>query len=226
MKNKAGKPSLPEQCAALQWPLERLACVRYGLRRWGLEHGDGHGVAPEELVAQKLRGCGAKVSWCEGGSFNLLMKAACLELLAARNIFNDRQDTRRRFFEAQCAILRAQQDDIVEAVRACSADEVARNIDELCSDRFVRESYPNVTPEFLKSLYRATGAQLLARITQVFAADPYAHRAGWPDLTVIVEAQVRFVEVKTTDKLHESQLRFARAIAAPLGFDCRVVQVL
>jgi len=33
------------------------------------------------------------------------------------------------------------------------------------------------------------------------------------------------VEVKTSDKLLDSQLRFAEGIASPMGFDCRVIRL-
>ncbi len=49
---------------------------------------------------------------------------------------------------------------------------------------------------------------------------PYEYRSGWPDLTVIDKSGVSFIEVKTTDSLHESKLRFAKEIAKPLGLVC------
>lgn len=74
-------------------------------------------------------------------------------------------------------------------------------------------------------LYSRLGAQGLASIAEVFVQNPYDYRAGWPDLTLAGEYGVRFVEVKTTDRFHESQVRFARDIAAPLGLRCEVAQL-
>ncbi|WP_371264495.1 VRR-NUC domain-containing protein, partial [Salmonella enterica] len=34
----------------------------------------------------------------------------------------------------------------------------------------------------------------------------YQYRSGWPDLTLIRDKSIKFVEVKTTDNLHKSQL--------------------
>ncbi|WP_312779311.1 hypothetical protein, partial [Escherichia coli] len=36
--------------------------------------------------------------------------------------------------------------------------------------------------------------------------DPYQYRSGWPDLTLVYENCIEFVEVKTTDNLHKTQL--------------------
>jgi hypothetical protein len=54
---------------------------------------------------------------------------------------------------------------------------------------------------------------------------PYDYRSGWPDLTVIEDGEVSFIEIKTTDLLHASQLRFAEEIAKPLGFSCSIIQL-
>ena len=37
--------------------------------------------------------------------------------------------------------------------------------------------------------------------------NPYGHRNGWPDLTLIRESSVKLVEIKTRDRLHFSQIR-------------------
>ena len=39
-----------------------------------------------------------------------------------------------------------------------------------------------------------------------FQMDPYRFRSGWPDLTLVNGEYIEFVEVKTTDKLHYSQI--------------------
>jgi len=40
----------------------------------------------------------------------------------------------------------------------------------------------------------------------------------------IKAGRISFVEVKTTDRFHDSQLRFAEKVAKPLGFDCCTFQ--
>ena len=41
----------------------------------------------------------------------------------------------------------------------------------------------------------------------------------------MIDDGLRFVEVKTTDLLHDSQIRFGQELAAPLGLKCEVIRV-
>jgi len=74
-------------------------------------------------------------------------------------------------------------------------------------------------------LFDHLGSNKLADILLAFSAAPYEYRPGWPDLIVIQSGGMKLVEVKTSDKLLDSQLRFAVGIASPTGFDCGVVRL-
>ncbi|EGA7539754.1 VRR-NUC domain-containing protein [Salmonella enterica] len=60
-------------------------------------------------------------------------------------------------------------------------------------------------------MFDTVGREKLFELAKVFAANPYQYRSGWPDLTLIRDKSIKFVEVKTTDNLHKSQLRGLRA---------------
>lgn len=155
---------------------------------------------------------------------NLLLKASALDILAERNMFQDRQDAVRRYLEAQLMALQEHRGDVLASIHGISQEALARNIDELLADAFIRKAYPRVTSAFLHGLATSVAPEFLARVAEAFFAKPYEYRAGWPDLTVLGE-KVRFIEVKTTDLLHESQIRFANEFAAPLGLECEVIQL-
>lgn len=156
---------------------------------------------------------------------NLMLKAAALEALARRNLFNDREDAVRRFLEAQLTLLTEYQAELIECAAKVTAAELRSNIVKICDDPFIKEAYPRVRPEFLCSLAETITVDLRIQLLQTYMIKPYDYRAGWPDLTVLNSEGVSFIEVKTTDRLHESQLRFASEVAAPLGLKCQVIQV-
>ena len=185
----------------------------------------GLSLRPEEAVAHTIERNGARLQWCEGGGINLLMKAACLDLLVDKLFPSDREAAVRRYFEAQCKLLERSRSEIVERIRTVSPDDLLSGIQEICASDVIRSYYPRVRPEFLVQLHRSLGNEALAGVAAVFVEDPYAYRAGWPDLIVLDATGVSFVEVKTTDKLHESQLRFAVKVAARLGLRCKVVRL-
>ena len=216
------RATLEDQCVAIGWPIRRLRASKSRKNCWSL--GPVSDARPEQIVAAYIEGTGAQTSWCEGGSLNLLIKAAALDILAERNIFHDRQDAVRRYLEAQLTLLKEHKEQVLANIHAIDQRTLARNIDEILVDEFIREAYPRVTAAFVHSLASTVAPQFLALVAELFFDKPYECRAGWPDITVVGDG-LRFVEVKTTDLLHESQIRFANELAAPLGLQCEVVQL-
>ena len=217
------RPSLEAQCEDIGWPLHVMHARYLGSKRW--DDGQRSDLRPEEVVAARISAEGRLCSWCEGGSINLLMKAAALDVLAKRNLYNDRTDAIRRYLEAQCTILKDFESELLVCIRNVSSNRLSENIAEICADPFIREAYPRVVQDFLASLASALEADFLTQVATVFMKKPYDYRSGWPDRTVIEAKAVSFIEVKTTDGFHESQLRFANEIAKPLGLACRTVQL-
>ena len=218
------RSKLSEQCVAVGWPIERLPLVRTAQRQWRFQDVD---VAdPEEVAARHLENLGESCSWCEGGTINLLIKASALDTLSRLNLFDDRVDAIRRYLEAQFTIFAANINEVLVAVSNAKYAEVERNLREILADPFIQDAYPRVKLSFAAALFQALGRDKLLEIAGRFVLKPYDYRSGWPDLTVIGQHGVRFVEVKTTDRLHESQIRFATEIAKPLQLSCSVLQVI
>src|SRR5229473_786451 len=84
------KSKLDLQCDEVGWPLNTTHGYYVGSGKWSFDEIISCG--PEEFVAAQLAAVGFRCCWCEGGSLNLLMKAAALDVLVRRNIFGDRED--------------------------------------------------------------------------------------------------------------------------------------
>ena len=220
---KLPKASLAQQCEGIGWSLIDLPAQKHDKRSWSIDGGTAG--LPEEVVGRMYASNGAHVSFCEGGSVLLLMKAAALETLAKRNTFSDRSDAIARYLEAQLTILAEYTAEIVETVRSITPDALARNVVELADSTTLRSFFPRVKPEFMLELYEQMGNEKLADLLQAFSVAPYEYRAGWPDLILLTNGSLKFVEVKTSDKLLDTQMRFAKGIGKPMGFDCGVVRL-
>ena len=48
--------------------------------------------------------------------------------------------------------------------------------------------------------------EVYVKLAKKIAEDSYLYRNGWPDLTLVKNGTVKFIEIKVNDKLHESQL--------------------
>lgn len=218
------KPKLSDQCVAVGWPLEQLEVVRTSCKQWRLGAADLSD--PEAVAALHISSLGESCSWCEGATIILLIKAAALDTLARLNKFDDRSDAVRRYLEAQLMILAASVNEVVSAIATTNQAVVERNLREVLADPFIQDAYPRVKLPFAMELFAAIGRKKLLEIAQRFALKPYEYRSGWPDLAVIGVHGVHFVEVKTTDRLHASQIRFATEVARPLGLKCSVLQII
>ena len=213
--------TLAQQCTALGWPLVKLAVKRDGAAWLGR---DGRRSGPERAALSYVLGIGERGSACEGDTIKVLMKAACFEFLASRHRF-DRVSAARMLFEAHCQTLLDERASIVDAIRTSQRDAVARAVEFILQHAPVGASKVPLDRGMLLQVYDTLGAEKLAQIAAVFAHRPYDYRAGWPDVTIAGPTGLRLVEVKTTDKFHASQMRFAREVAAPLGLPCSVVQL-
>lgn len=216
--------NLKEQCKAIGWSLTTTNAHRITQNTWATEFATD--LHPEEVVANAILASDSRCSWCEGGSINLMLKAAVLEVLARRNPFNKREDAVCCFLEAQLTLLAEYHPELIDCAAKITDAEFQSNIAEICANPFINKSYPRVRHDFLSMLAETIPVDLRIRLLQTYMLKPYDYRAGWPDLTVFRNGGISFIEVKTTDRLHESQLRFATEVATPLGLECQVVQVL
>ena len=66
---------------------------------------------------------------------------------------------------------------------------------------------------FAVQLFDLIGLESLRGLASVIFSDLPTFYSGWPDLTLIRDGSVELLEVKTTDKLQESQLITVPAIA-------------
>ncbi|MCA1660933.1 MAG: VRR-NUC domain-containing protein [Novosphingobium sp.] len=86
--------------------------------------------------------------------------------------------------------------------------------------------YPAVRFEHVIDLFEQLGPSRLRDIAKIFATASYDLRAGWPDLTLWRNGEVRFVEVKAPgDSMHASQARLISNLLVPLGFRVGLAEV-
>jgi len=177
-KTMRKKSKLDIQCDEIGWPLNTTRGHYVGSGKWSFDEIVNCG--PEEFVAAQLAAAGFRCCWCEGGSLNLLMKAAALDVLVRRNSFGDREDAIRRFLEAQFTLLIDHRLELVSCIRSIPDDQLHANILEICSDAFIRSYYPRVSNAFVTALAHAVGQHHLAEVATLCITKPYEYEAGQP----------------------------------------------
>ena len=180
-------------------------CVHLGidLKNWkGLKYNDD----PERTAWKYFSENGYTGSYCEGGALLLLIRAAALDTLEELNSFGSRQDACLRFTEAQLKIHESCITEIAAAVEHADADVIARGFGEIYRFQQIQDYYPGLNEEVMVALFKVIGGTRLRQFTEAIAEDPYQYRNGWPDLTLTNGQEIIWAEIKTTDKLHMSQI--------------------
>ncbi len=216
---------LAKQCAELNLSIEKFQCTRALSTKLWIGN-DYLPCRPELIALSTYKDRGYEGTWCEGGTLKLLMKAASFQVLVENNLFSCRTDACRRCFEAQCVLLPSMHGHILAATRNATQSEIEHNSTEILNDTIVQDFYPRVSVPDILRLWIALGRDRLASIACIFISNPYDYGAGWPDLTLTRKGDIRFIEVKTTDSLHESQIRITKAFAGPLRLNFSVAQVV
>lgn len=182
--------------------------------------------SPEIQAFEVFRRRGYVGAYCEGRALLLLIRCAGLNALAKLNTLGSREDACMRFTEAQLTILVDYLEEILESIRCASEESVVESFIEIYRSVFIREWHPGLTEETIRALYRVIGPIKLAEITHAIAKDPYAYRSGWPDLTLTNYSEIRWIEVKTTDRLHLSQIQTIARMKSVVPGTFEVVQLL
>lgn len=199
-------------------------CRRLGIRLQTIEGLDFKG-RPEKAAWEHFTRQGYTGGYCEGGPILLLIRAAALPTLARLNTFKSRGDACTRATEAQLTILEDKGDEILGEVSKVTPKRVRARFREIYSRAFVRETYPGLTADAVSNLFATLGNDTLVAITRALMEDPYQYRSGWPDLTMTNGDNLIWYEVKTTDKLHGSQIATLRRMLPLLPGDVGVIRL-
>ena len=181
---------------------------------------------PESSLLSYYKSLGYEGVSYEGIGFLTVLKALMLDKLADLNSFNDRSDACTRYLEAQFSILKDKTNEIISTIRTVTKDRFISNFKEIISKPFIALEYPELSVDFAEALFNAIDKEVFVAVASKFAEDPYTYRSGWPDLTLIKGNEVLFIEVKTTDKLHESQLITIPEMRSIIPFKFSVCRVL
>lgn len=205
------KISLEKQCDELSLPLNEIR----------LDY-DGK---PEPALLKHFENLGYVGTFIEGYTLLTVLKALMLDKLAELNTFNDRNDTCTRYLEAQITIHKDKLREIIHSIRLTSRQKFLSNLKEILSQPFLKKEYPSLSFECCEALYDAIEVETFVTIAEKFSEDPYSYRSGWPDLLIVKGKEVRFIEVKTTDNLHKSQILTISTFRQILPFDFSVCRV-
>lgn len=142
----------------------------------------------------------------EGTPLLILIKAAILDFVTDHSTFESRDECCRRYTEAHLQINIDRAAEILKVVGRSKKPIIKRNLKEILEVYESPGLANGITVRSLLELFELIGPSGLAELTQIFLEDPYGYRKGWPDLVLWKDGIIRWIEIKTSDKLHASQI--------------------
>ena len=162
--------------------------------------------SPEIALLKHFQSQGYIGSSHEGFAMLTVLKALMLDKLEKYNFFKCRIAACRSYLEAQFSISKDKLGKLILSIRETDKQKFINNFQEIINQPFIRSEYPQLTIDFAEAVFDAVETDTFIKIATKFAEEPYTYRNGWPDLTLIKNNVIQFIEVKTNDKLHNSQL--------------------
>lgn len=180
---------------------------------------------PEKDLLKYFNDKGYVGCYYEGISIFTILKALMLNELYKHNYFGSRDDACSRYLEAQLVILKDKSSEIIQSISKIDKQTFLSNFTEIINNKFISIRYPDLSISFANALFDAIDSSIFIKLANKINEDPYRFRSGWPDLTIVNNEDVQFIEVKTTDNLHLSQLDTIPLMREILPFKFRVVKL-
>lgn len=208
--------SLKQQCALLD-----LHC---SVEKWSKS------TKPELHAFDSFRKLDYIGSYCEAGGIGLVLKSLSLDALTKTSFFKDDPDiARTRSCLGGIVFLAHKNKDELEIVyddiRKTNKAKFLAACEEILEYELIHEWYPGLTVEFAEAMFEALSKDTFVKIAE-WISRSVEHRNGWPDLTLVKDGQVKFIEVKTNDKLHRSQLITIPAIREELKQSVAILKLV
>ena len=206
---------LATQCKVLGLELQHMRC--------------GHSKSPELALMETYASASHPCCFTEGGILFVALYSLCFEqLLKLGNAkWGNAQYSVSLFGKARTPVqswmyssfmvyqeFMSKTPDLearlLEDIACVSVAQAMTNFEVLqswqVSETWFPHGYVGLTADLVRSVLELLPRQALVEVCRLFFSDPYAYVKGWPDLTLVESGAVRFVEVKTTDRLHRSQI--------------------
>ena len=181
--------------------------------------------SPEKAALSYFESLGFIGSYIEGFTILTVLKALMLDKLTELNHFKNRNDACTRYLEAQLTILKENQQEIIQTIPNVNSRHFNKNLVEIVEQVYIREAYPELSLDCCRALYNAIESETFINLAKTFCEDPYKYRKGWPDLTIVREKEVFFVEIKTKDKLLQSQIETIEKFNGVLPYEFSVLRI-
>lgn len=213
------------QCIELGVPLTKIKCQWSKIDR---KYDLGNGVLvkrPEDVVMNILRAEGYSGTPYEFSPYQMLMQASCLDYVkeCSKSIFLENPHSRT--FSVQLDMYGMDKDKASRLIKSAGWLAVKRDFEEIYENHQIREWFPYLSFDDVSMVFNALTRKKFEKMVDLFFDNPEENSIGWPDIIACKDNKLRMIEVKTTDKIRDTQRRMFPIITDVLGVPVEVFQL-
>lgn len=186
-----------------------------------------------ELIAREyFEKQGYSVGWVRGDCLLVTMMAATYDVLLKYEPLHKQlagsghEYDNLIYFENACAhFMQGHYDELLDSMEKASDGKVLANLRSFTENPRFMEFHSQLDVDFYFRFWRTFPRKTLLEIAEILVRNAFDYRAGWPDLLLMRNDEIRFVEVKAKDHLLDTQQNIIRTFMNPLKLDFCVAHV-
>ena len=165
-------------------------------------------------------------TYIEGKALFTVLKAYLLDELFNISWHREKKKTAETYLEAHLiAITKEELEIILKSIDTLTEEQFVSNISFILEQPFIKEDCKSLSLEFAIGIYSIIPKEIIKILFRKIHEDSYTYRNGWPDLIIFKDNELKFIEVKTKDKLHRSQIITIPTMREILPYSFSVVKV-
>ena len=205
-----------QQAKYLNIPVEEISAVMTN-RGWSLD-GVLYNKYPEPIAKEFYLSQGHSCEYGENSTISLLMHALMYPLFDKYNLGIE-SSVHSSLMKWE--LIRRYPKEVVDAISHSNEHHLRKGLRAVY--RSDEEENRPLSDAHLVELWKLLGNTIIHELAKCEIAN--IGYMGRPDLTLIRDSKVFFVEVKTVDKLQSSQINWWLKVAIPLGLNCQITRL-
>jgi len=210
-EEEIAKMPLFKQCEELKLPLHKIDLAYSG--------------KVEIALLKHFEKDGYIGAYIEGKAVFTILKGYLLKELTKFNHLDSKEDAAFRYLEASLSLTKEHINAYLHEIENIEKSTFIENMKYILNIPFIQKDCPGFTLEFAVAFFEALDRQILKDLLLEMIKDPYKYRNGWCDITLIRDKELHFIELKTSDKLHENQIFTIPKIRNILPYDFCIYKV-
>lgn len=120
--------------------------------------------------------------------------------------------------------------ELIEIIKNANERMVRKNFSEIFKIQYPSNQdnlkKQGIYGDLVVDVYKGLGNEGFARIGWLYFNNPFVYSKGWPDLSIVKDNKVKFIEVKIRDRLKRSQIITISDLKKSTNLDLSILKII